>query len=312
MMGFEAFEITPLSPPASQSAYPFQPANDLLLATPEGMLQHHDGLPEAYIIPGFFAPTQEPLSPVEPSNPAGDTELRVAQLLCSRLCHDLAGPAGGLSAGIEFLSESTGDASAMSLLDASARQMAGRLRFYRIAFGLAGNGDGTVPVGELRELCTAFLADGRVKLDWQVDQESEIAMSSGVLNGISPVSLARVMLCAVLLAAGTLPRGGTLEVSMENRAKGVCLSVSAQGKNARLSEDLTLALAPTADVGSLTSRTVHAHVLGRLAAVAKAALTIDDSVDDEVRVSVNIGRRAVANEASKQFFAVENGLRGAA
>ena len=35
-----------------------------------------------------------------------------SQLLCSRLCHDLVGPSGGITAGIELMAEDGGDGSA--------------------------------------------------------------------------------------------------------------------------------------------------------------------------------------------------------
>ena len=63
-----------------------------------------------------------------------DASIRIAQLLCSRLCHDLAGPAGAVNAGVEFLNDGGGEASeAAGLALQAAHQMSRRLEFYRAA-----------------------------------------------------------------------------------------------------------------------------------------------------------------------------------
>ena len=70
-------------------------------------------------------------------------ELRVMDLLISRLCHDLISPAGAIVNGIELVEEFGEDdmadedmtGEAMSLVGRSARQLSAKLSLFRVAFG---------------------------------------------------------------------------------------------------------------------------------------------------------------------------------
>ena len=67
-------------------------------------------------------------------------DLKVVQLLSSRLCHDLVGPAGAVHNGIELYEEmGPGEgADALKMVAASVEQLSARLGFFRLAFGLGG------------------------------------------------------------------------------------------------------------------------------------------------------------------------------
>ena len=68
--------------------------------------------------------------------------LKMAQLLSSRLCHDLIGPVVAISGGLELMEEGMEDtAPALELMAKSASQATRRLAFFRIAFG-SGAGEG--------------------------------------------------------------------------------------------------------------------------------------------------------------------------
>src|SRR5690554_1680388 len=81
-------------------------------------------------------------------------DLRVVHLLHSRVLHDLAGLVGVISNGLELARESGGslDADAMQLVAMSARDLSERVRFFRVAFGLAPGAVKTLREG--RELLT--------------------------------------------------------------------------------------------------------------------------------------------------------------
>ena len=76
-------------------------------------------------------------------------DLRIFELLTARLCHDLVGPVGAAGNGAELLrelgAEEAGDA--VELIAESASKAADRLRFYRVAYGLAGGSIGTIEEG---------------------------------------------------------------------------------------------------------------------------------------------------------------------
>jgi histidine phosphotransferase ChpT len=213
--------------------------------------------------------------------PAGGIDLRVAQLMCSRLCHDLVGPAGAINAGVEFLDEAQGrDDGALALVANSGRQVTRRLAFFRVAFGLAGGADGVLSLAEARGLAEDLLAGGRVDLDWP--------LAGAGVDGQTPRPLdtARLVLCQVFIASGALPRGGKVEVRFAEGRQGVEVRVSAIGRDAGLGDDLLAAIAPDVSPDKLTARTVHGYYSARLAERLGTQIRIDNGQPDQCRLSV--------------------------
>ena len=67
-------------------------------------------------------------------------ELRVAELMCSRLCHDLISPIGAINNGVELLNDGDNRVlqDSLVIIENSARQAVDRLSFFRISFGAGG------------------------------------------------------------------------------------------------------------------------------------------------------------------------------
>ena len=206
-------------------------------------------------------------------------DLRVAQLMCSRLCHDLVGPAGAGNAGAEFLDEAHGgDDGALALVKTSGRQVTRRLAFYRVAFGLAGGADGVLTLAEARDLAEGMFAGGRVELDWPLVGSGADPQTPRPLNAV------RLILCQALIAAGALPRGGRLEVRFAEHRQGLEARVSAIGREAGFGDDLLAAIRPTATAADLTARTVHGYYAARLAERLGTALRIEDGGVEKCRI----------------------------
>jgi len=88
-------------------------------------------------------------------------------LIGSRICHDLISPIGAISNGVELISMS-GDISGpeMSLISDSVESANARIRFFRIAFGLAGDGQ-MVAHSEITGILRDMSRGGRLVIDWQ-------------------------------------------------------------------------------------------------------------------------------------------------
>jgi histidine phosphotransferase ChpT len=200
----------------------------------------------------------------------------LGQLLCARLCHDLIGPATAINAGEELLRGGE-DAEAGDLLAESARQLAGRLTFFRALFGHAG-GAAVMRTSELRALADGYLTGRRIVLSWEL-----VAVDGAQDDGV-PGEIARIMLCLIMLAADALPRGGRVVLHADLRG-GPRLSVTAAGKPVRLADDVRDALHATRLTG-VTARTVHAFYLSRLLRSSRGALDFDASIEGELRIDV--------------------------
>lgn len=206
-------------------------------------------------------------------------DMRVTELLVSRLCHDLVGPIGAVNNGIELMTDVEFGPSDDALLLAgnSARQAASILQFYRLAYGMAG-GRITGDFSELRELTAGFLASSKITLDWTVRAQPEGA----------PADLGKLLLNLVALAMEMLPRGGKLTVAALNGPAGLDASVTATGQGAKVREEIQPALADDAAIEDLTPRNVHGYFTRQIAQHMGSDLIVDTPAEDSVRISVTL------------------------
>lgn len=203
---------------------------------------------------------------------------RLAQLLCSRLCHDLVGPAGAVNAGLELAGDGDLDAASLELINESAAVITARLAFFRVAFGTGGgklSAEGTLSVNEARALASDLMAEGRVELDWPEGSHAPATLAAGV---------GKALLLMILVAADCLPRGGRVTVHTASLPEGIGMAVVALGSNARLRDDLSQALAaPEADE-TVTARNVHAYFAQHLARVEGGRIEAACESDQEIRL----------------------------
>lgn len=197
-------------------------------------------------------------------------DLRLAELLASRLCHDLVGPISAISNGMELLDEGLGDLDeeARRLVGDSAEQAAGALQFFRIAFGF-----GASPAdeaGQLRGLLEPFLAHRKATLSWP----------ERLPDGALPPGWGKLLLNMAALAAEALPLGGRIEVSamvVDGRGRLRCLSV---GPDAGLRPEVAAALAVDATVEAQTPRSVQGFYAARVAERLGAKLATEREAGD--------------------------------
>ncbi len=214
-------------------------------------------------------------------------DLSIVELLCSRLCHDMVGPVGAATNGIELLREvSAGHHDdIIDMTDASARTAWRRLEFFRVAFGSAGGREGW-GTNELRQLAQNMLHDSKVRLDW----ENTPALTE--LEGRG----GKLVLNLVLLLAEAMPRGGDLAVRLELQGDMVAVWLSGEGQNAALNPRIASAVQGKLPPGEMDSRMILAHLawLQSRDAGADAAWTLGEN---RVAAAVTMPQTALATAA---------------
>jgi len=177
-----------------------------------------------------------------------------ASLLCSRLCHDLLSPVGALNNGIELLADETDPRmreQCLSLLADSARTTAGKLKFFRLAFGAGGGYGEMVPVHEVRAAIEGmFPPGGKLDLQWMIAGDS-----------LSKPA-AKLLLNLVLLTGEALPRGGSIAIGAEEQNSATEIVV--RGEGARITFDPAIR-AGLEGQGDVTTRTAAAFMIRSVA-----------------------------------------------
>jgi histidine phosphotransferase ChpT len=179
-------------------------------------------------------------------------ESKMAELLCTRLCHDLTGPIGAVSNGAEFLSEEgfNMQGQAVELIISSAFSAVTRLQFYRMAYGSVKDG-GEANLADKQKLASDFFSTGNVTLDWP-DSNAD-----GSNVSIS-IKMARIILNLLIIGSSVLMRGGSLSVRISQDDAGAKrVSVTAKGTHVKWDTEISQALEGQLKPEALTPKNVQ-------------------------------------------------------
>ncbi|WP_299355711.1 histidine phosphotransferase family protein [uncultured Shimia sp.] len=119
-------------------------------------------------------------------------------LVGSRICHDLISPVGAIGNGIELIGMSGATGPELELISDSVDNANARIRFFRIAFGYAGEGQ-MVGSNEVRTVLTDLSEGARVHYLWEV------------VRDVDRTELRAVFL-ALMCMETALPYGGKVAV----------------------------------------------------------------------------------------------------
>ncbi len=185
-------------------------------------------------------------------------DIKVLELLSARLCHELVGPVTAINNGVELMEEDDPEfvRDAVALVGQSAGKAAQLLQFYRFAYGTMTPGSTGGP--DPRELTRSLLEGGKVTCEWS---DAAVKLNS---------EWHKLACNMVVLAAGALPRGGSVQVAVPLAGSG--LSVTARGDSINVTPEGRAALEQAAGLDDLTPRTVQGFFTACLAERLSASL----------------------------------------
>ena len=131
----------------------------------------------------------------------GPSNVNLAALIGSRICHDLISPIGAINNGLELLDMSGGaPGPEMDLIQESVGNASARIKFFRIAFGAAGEQEmGRV---EIVAILKDLMEGGRLDVAW------------GPMNA-QERKMVRMSFLALLCVENAMPYGGRVEISVD-------------------------------------------------------------------------------------------------
>jgi len=184
-----------------------------------------------------------------------DHQLRMAELLCTRLCHDLTGPIGAVNNGAEFLAEEGFNMQnqAVELIVSSAFSAVSRLQFYRLAYGNVKE-SGEANLADKQKMAIDYFAGSKITLDWPDTQTD----ASGVSVSLK---MARLIFNLLIMASACLIRGGVISVRISLGADGnKHVVVNAKGSHVKWEPEVTQILDDKIKDEDLSPKNVQAQL----------------------------------------------------
>ena len=183
-------------------------------------------------------------------------DLRILELAASKICHDLISPIGAVNNGLELMEDEQDmalQAEALALAQRSARRASLLLQLFRSLFGNAGN-QSAFGAKEARQLAFDVMQGGKVALD--ADFSASITLPEGY---------GKLILAAIIVAAETLPRGGTVIATLQAGPALPLLNILSNGPQIACPEDNLKALQNALPVADLSAHSVLPYFTGLLA-----------------------------------------------
>jgi histidine phosphotransferase ChpT len=163
----------------------------------------------------------------------------LAALLGSRICHDLISPIGAIGNGVELLMMGgSAQGPEMALIADSVANATARIRFFRVAFGIA-SADQRMARAEIASIMADMTRGGRVTIDWA--GPTDVARRE-----------AKLLFLLVMCMESALPFGGRIAISHDDR-----WVMTATSPKLKIDTALWDVLLHPADAQGLTPAQVH-------------------------------------------------------
>lgn len=198
-------------------------------------------------------------------NSLAHAQVKLLEMLSSRICHDLISPVGAIHNGLEFLEDMGAEAleDALDLMKHSTKQATVKLQTYRMAYG-AGGADASLSYKNICETMEPYFAlENKVTLNWE----------DGKTNyDEQPKGMGKILTGVLLLMSETLPKQGTITVAED----GNNLTFTAEGDDCNFRDGTEAAIANETALEDVDPRLIHPYVLGLAAGYYGYAIEISD------------------------------------
>lgn len=204
------------------------------------------------------------------------TDLELAALISSRICHDIINPVGAIFNGLEILDEGDDMQAkdyALTVIRNVTKQASAWLEFARFAFGAVGSADSMIDLTTAEKISLGFVGTTKKKhkLTWRG------------ASGLVAKDKVKLLLNLIASAITALPRGGEIDASIGGSFEQPMFLIRCKGTGARPPKYLTdfVAGKPLA----LDAVTIQAYYTWRIAPSAGMQLEILKDATDILLVA---------------------------
>ena len=178
---------------------------------------------------------------------AAISELELAALLCSKLCHDVISPVGAISNGFEVLEDEKDESMremALDIMRTNAEKASSRLQFLRLAFGAMGATGDRFPLQDAKRLTENLYHGEKATVEWRASPDS------------LPKDQVKLLVNLVVIAVSTIPRGGDVTVGVETGADTARFKITASGSHVSLPDTVEAIFAGSIPHEGLDARSI--------------------------------------------------------
>lgn len=186
-------------------------------------------------------------------------DIRILEVLVSRICHDLISPLSAVANGAELVADmggvTAGTDDAFDLIRQSAAAASIKLQAFRLAYG-AGGSEWHVSMDDVEKAFGDYIGlEHRYRVEWNL---AASALPQPLLRGFPKMTM-----LALMWAMECLPKGGVVKISNASEPNGaLAVVIQAEGAGALIREGVEEAFAGNLPVDMLTPKTVHAAATG--------------------------------------------------
>ncbi|MGZ2474996.1 histidine phosphotransferase ChpT [Sinorhizobium medicae] len=188
---------------------------------------------------------------------------------------------GAINNGLELLDEGGADADAMDLIRTSALNASVRLKFARLAFGASGSVGASIDTGEAEKAAKDFAAS---------EKKTEVTWNGP--RAIIAKNRVKLLLNLFLIAYGSIPRGGIIDITLENPEFDALFTLSAKGRMMRVPPKLVELISGTPEE-AVDAHSIQPYYTVLLAEEAGMAIDVVSTGEEIVFTA-----RVVAPEAA--------------
>lgn len=219
------------------------------------------------------------------------TDLELAALIASKICHDVIGPVGAIYNGLEILSEDDdpeAQSYALDVIRNVTEQASSRLQFARFAFGAAGSAGAQIDLRTAEQISRAYVGQRKHVLSW-----------TGAAGHMAKDKV-KLLLNLIYSAITVLPRGGEIRVSIEGDLGNPAFTLRCVGTGARPPQYLSEFVAGE-QPSELNALNIQAYYTMRLAALTGMRLEIlKEGADIVLSAMPETSRSAKARVTTKR------------
>lgn len=199
---------------------------------------------------------------------AEPSDLEIAALISSKICHDVIGPVGAISIGLQLHDEEKDEDArryAFEMIRNVTAQASVCLEFARFAFGASGSAGALIDLAMAEKISRGYVVNGKGKAKHK-------------LNWVGPpgyMTKDKVKLLLNLIAASitALPKGGEIDLTISGSVENPAFLIVCRGNGARFPQHLN-EFVTGQDVPALDAMTIQAYYTTRLARLAHMPIAI--------------------------------------